>query len=166
MKRIIRTVILTISLLALFAGCAAEVAPEVELAEFNSDYGYSVMYPADLTPTSLSSNIDFVVMDEKTATTVSIEILEKLDSFSSLTEDDFVDEFIKEDLDIKIFSFEHTTINGMDAIIAKYPYKESEVTNIVYNAPDHLYHASYTELPGTSGKVREEFGAIIYSLEA
>lgn len=153
-------------MLILLAGCGdiAEPSEADELSVFVSDNGYSVSYPADCTPSALSGNIDFVVMDETSGTTVTILTTVPEDGAGDLTEAQFEDEKNADGMDIDILSFEQKTINEIPALEVTYEYNESMVTEILYTAESAIYRATYTELPGTSATVRAEMTAIINSL--
>lgn len=152
-------------MLIMLTGCGdtAEVPEPEELSVFFSENGYSVSYPAGYSPSALSGDIDFVVMDEISGTTVTI-LTAETDGAGDITEAQFEAEKSAEGMDIDVLTFEQKTINEIPALEVTYEYNESLVTEIIYTAESSVYRATYTELPGTSSDVRAEMTAIINSL--
>lgn len=166
MKKILSLVLVSLICFSALAACApAEKEPPVELTEYSSENGYVLSYPEDLTPSSFSKEIDFVVMDAYTGTTVTVQTSDKKTDVLSLDKEEFSDMAKAEGLgDIEISAFEQREQNGIPALVVMYTYNENELTRVIYAAEDKTYFATYTELPGTSEKIRERFIPIIYSL--
>ncbi|MBQ4316356.1 MAG: hypothetical protein IJC42_03555 [Oscillospiraceae bacterium] len=148
----------------LFTACSNTVSREdTTLIPFTSQNGYEITYPDTLSPVSLSSDIDFVVMDDNTGSSVTV-MTENTEDAGDITEKSFCDGKLSDGMDIKITSFEQKEINGLPAYEVTYKYKENTVTEIIYMAQKCIYRATYTELPGTSDKLHEQMIAIITSL--
>ncbi len=154
--------LLTFSLFLSACGDASSPA-NVPLSSFTSQNGYEITYPDTLSPVSLSSDIDFVVMDDNTGSSVTI-MTENTKDAGDITEKSFREDKLSDGMDIKIISFEQKEINGLPAYEVAYKYNENTVTEIIYMAERHIYRATYTELPGTSDKLHDQMIAIITSL--
>ncbi len=148
----------------LFSACG-DHAPQDEEAPalFASQNGYEISYPASLSPVSLSSDIDFVIMDENTGSSVTV-LTEDVTSSKDITEKSFREEKLSDGMDIEILSFEQKTVNELPAYEVTYKYNENTVTEIIYMASKRIFRATYTELPGTSDKIHNDMTAIISSL--
>lgn len=153
-------------MLILFAGCTSSPIKNdgAELTTYSSDNGYTVSYPVGYEPTSLSSSIDFVIMDEVTGSTVTVFASAHKENVLDITEEDFSEQKKSEGINIRIKSFEFKTINDTPALVATYKYNENNVTEIIYDASDNTYYTTYTELPGTSERLSSELLSVIYSL--
>lgn len=154
-------------MLILFAGCTSSPIKNdgAELTTYSSDNGYTLSYPVGYEPTSLSSSIDFVIMDEITGSTVTVLASAHEENVLDITEEDFSEQKKAAGMNnIKIKSFEFKTINDTPALVATYKYNENNVTEIIYDASDNTYYATYTELPGTSERLSNELLSVIYSL--
>lgn len=153
-------------MLILFAGCTSSPIKNdgAELTTYSSDNGYTVSYPVGYEPTSLSSSIDFVIMDEVTGSAVTVFASAHKENVLDITEEDFSEQKKSEGINIRIKSFEFKTINDTPALVATYKYNENNVTEIIYDASDNTYYATYTELPGTSERLSSELLSVIYSL--
>lgn len=148
----------------LFAACGNTPSQEeTPLLSFTSRNGYEITYPDTFSPVSLSSDIDFVVMDENTGSSVTV-MTENTEISDILSEESFREEKLADGMDIRISAFEKKDINGLPAYEVTYKYNENTVTEIMYIAKKHVYHATYTELPGTSDKLHGQMTAIISSL--
>ena len=148
----------------IFAACGdTSSREETTLIPFTSQNGYKITYPHTLSPVSLSSDIDFVVMDENTGSSVTV-MTENADNTKDLTEESFREEKLSDGMDITITAFAQKDINGIPANEVTYKYNENTVTEIIYMSTKHIYRATYTELPGTSDELREQMTAIIASL--
>ena len=166
MKKLLSLAIILLALGAVLAACSpSENEPPVVLTEYFSDNGYKLSYPEELTPSSFSREIDFVVLDNITGTTVTVQTADKKEGVLSIGEDDFSEMVKAEGLgEIEISAFEQREQNGMPALVVMYTYNENELTRVIYESDDKLYYATYTELPGTGDRVRSRFIPIIYSL--
>ncbi|MBQ8004054.1 MAG: hypothetical protein IJ299_03070 [Oscillospiraceae bacterium] len=153
-----------ISLVIILTACGGqETQTEVELAVFSSENGYEVSYPDYFSPAALSSEIDFVIMDENTGSSVTV-LTEDAALAEDITEESFCEEKLSDGMEIKILSFEQKTLNELPAYEITYKYNESTVIEIVYTASEHIYRATYTELPGTSDNMHNDMIAVISSL--
>ncbi len=148
----------------LFSACGNAVSrEEATLISFTSQNGYKITYPHALSPVSLSADIDFVIMDDNTGSSVTV-MTETPENTDDITEKSFREDKLADGMDIRIDSFEEKEINGLPAYEVTYKYNENTVTEIVYISKRHIYRATYTELPGTPDKLREQMTAIIASL--
>lgn len=148
----------------ILSACGDASSPaDVPLSSFTSHNGYEVTYPDTLSPVSLSSDIDFVVMDDNTGSSVTV-LTEKAESVGDITEKSFREDKLADGMDVRINSFEQKEINGLPAYEVTYKYNENSVTEIIYMAEKCIYRTTYTELPGTSDKLHEQMIAIITSL--
>ncbi len=148
----------------LFSACGSTASrEETMLIPFTSQNGYKLTYPHTFSPVSLSADIDFVVMDDNTGSSVTV-LTESPESAGDITEESFREEKLADGMDIGITSFEQKDINGLLAYEVTYKYNENTVTEIVYMSKKHIYRATYTELPGTSDKLHGQMTAIISSL--
>lgn len=148
----------------IFAACGNTASrEETTLISFTSQNGYKLRYPHALSPVSLSADIDFVIMDDNTGSSVTV-MTETPENTDDITEKSFREDKLADGMDIRIDSFEEKEINGLPAYEVTYKYNENTVTEIVYISKRHIYRATYTELPGTSDKLREQMTAIIASL--
>ena len=96
----------------LFTACSNTVSREdTTLIPFTSQNGYEITYPDTLSPVSLSSDIDFVVMDDNTGSSVTV-MTENTEDAGDITEKSFCDGKLSDGMDIKITSFEQKEING------------------------------------------------------
>lgn len=166
MKKFLSIILILLMLSAILCGCADNEPEKSDMVTFSSDHGYTVSYPASYTPTSLSSDIDFVIMDETTGSNVNILSRVSEGNVLDFTEEEFVSVMEEDGMDIELMVFEFKTVNETPALVATYKYKENEITQIIYDASDNTYYATYTELPGTSVKVSGEMLTVIYSLMA
>ncbi len=147
-----------------FSACGSTASrEEATLISFTSQNGYEISYPDMFSPVSLSADIDFVVMDDNTGSSVTV-LTESPESAGDITEESFCEDKLADGMDIRITSFEQKDINGLPAYKVTYKYNENTVTEIVYMAKKHIYRATYTELPGTSDKLSGQMTAIITSL--
>lgn len=148
----------------LFSACGSPASPtEGTLLSFTSQNGYEITYPDTFSPVSLSADIDFVIMDGNTGSSVTV-LTENPESVADITEESFREDKRSDDMDIRITSFEQKEINALPAYEVTYKYNENTVTEIVYMAKRRVYRATYTELPGTPDKLREQMTAVIASL--
>lgn len=148
----------------LFSACGDTSSPtDVPLSSFASQNGYEITYPEAFSPVSLSADIDFVVMDDNTGSSVTV-LTEKVESADNITEKSFREEKLADGMDIRISAFEQKEINGLPAYEVTYKYNENTVTEIIYMAEKCTYRVTYTELPGTSDELYEKMIAIITSL--
>ena len=148
----------------LFSACGnSEPHEEASLSSFTSQNGYEISYPDTLSPVSLSADIDFVIMDDTTGSSVTV-MTQAPDSDGDITEKSFREDKLSDGMDVRLISFKHKDINGLPSYEVTYKYNENTVTEIVYMTKKHIYRATYTELPGMSDKLREQMTAIITSL--
>lgn len=148
----------------LFSACGSTASREdTTLISFTSQNGYKITYPHTFSPVSLSADIDFVVMDENTGSSVTV-LTESPESAGDITKESFCQNKLADGMDIEINSFKQKEINGLPAYEVTYKYNENTVTEIIYIAKRHIYRATYTELPGTSDKLHVQMTAIITSL--
>ena len=156
--------------LILLSGCAKQVEtfsplPEgTKIKNYSSDNGYTVTYPAVYEPSVMSDEIDFVVLDENSGSTVNIQSTDKQANVLPITKEEFSAKLLEEGMEIDILSVAEKTINETPALEVFYKYNENIITQIIYDASDKTYTATYTQLPGTNERVRTELGSIIYSL--
>ena len=164
MKKFLSAALIFMMFSALLCGCADNEPERDALLTFSSDHGYTVSYPEGYTPTSLSSDIDFVIMDETTGTNVNIVSQVREGDVLNITDEQFVEYMKNEGMDIELMAFEFKTVNETPALVTIYKYKESEITQVLYDASDNTYVATYTEMPGTPLDVCGDLLSVIYSL--
>ncbi|MBQ9986549.1 MAG: hypothetical protein IJP38_09650 [Oscillospiraceae bacterium] len=166
MKKLLSLALALLLSSMLLAACSpADDTPPAELVTFSSENGYELAYPSDLEPTSFSKEIDFVVMDSHSGTTVTVQSSAKQSGITDISEKAFAEMVAAEGMaDIDISAFEKREQNGIPALVVMYTYNENEITRVIYDAPDKTYLATYTELPGTVDRIRAGFIPIIYSL--
>ncbi len=148
----------------LFSACGSTASrEETTFISFTSQNGYKITYPHTFSPVSLSADIDFVVMDENTGSSVTV-LTESPEPAGAITEESFREDKLADGMNIEINSFEQKELNGLPAYEVTYKYNENTVTEIVYMTKRHIYRATYTKLPGTSDKLHGQMTSIITSL--
>lgn len=161
------------ALLAIFflASCASkEKTPDVSESltqTYSSPNGYSVNYPEGYTPTKLSDAIDFVLMDEKSGTSVSVRTTE--DVIDTDGEDAVFDYICKNEgveIDRSSFACDIRDEGGESVISADYTLDGNAVSQTYRTENGKVYCATYVELPGTENETISLFKGIIDSLTA
>ena len=162
MKRkiaIILAALLIASLLASCAGGGKEIAKV--MTEYESRNGYTVSYPEEYEPSSLSHDVDFVIMDSVSGSSATIQTKRNVDE---ITEEGFIEEMASDGMEIEIESFETELIGENEATVISYTYNENEITEVIYFVGKKAYFATYTELPGAHSEFSKDMLGVIRSL--
>ena len=162
MKRKIAIVLSALLIASLLASCSGgDTAPSKVMAEYESRNGYTVSYPEEYEPSSLSHDVDFVIMDSVSGSSVTIQTKRNI---SEVTEESFAEEMAADGMNIEIESFETELIGENEATVISYTYNENEITEVIYFVGKKAYFATYTELPGAHSEFCKDMLAVIRSL--
>ena len=162
MKKQIAIILSALLIASLLAACAGgEAAPSKVMTEFESKNGYTVSYPEEYELSSLSHDVDFVIMDSVSGSSATIQTKRKV---GEITEESFVDDMAADGMKIKVESFATELIGDKEATVISYTYNENEITEIIYFAGKKAYFATYTELPGAHSEFRKDMLGVIRSL--
>lgn len=162
MKKLISFALILVLSLTLLVSCKSEPKRELNYVEFYSDNGYSLSYPDIYTPTTLTSKIDFVIIDDLSGSSLTVMTSKKE---KDLSKKGFEKRLRDDGIDTSITYFEEEKINDIPCIVMEYPYAGSKVTEIVYNASDNMYTATFTQLPDTDGDFVSDMEALLRKLE-
>ncbi len=166
MKRSLSGILALCLLCLCLAGCGDDTSNKSKtMATYYSDNGYCVSYPEKYTPTSLGSEIDFVIMDEETGSNVTIQRTEKKSDVSDLNRAEFTSQMKKEGYsEVSISYFEKEIINDIPCLVAEFSCKENTVTKVFYDASDNTYTATLTLLPGIRSSTLSDFRNVVRGL--
>lgn len=162
MKKLISLTLILVLSLTLLTSCNGEAKRELNYVDFYSDNGYSLSYPDIYTPTTLTSKIDFVIIDDLSGSSFTVMASKKE---RDLSKSGFEKRLRDEGIDTDITYFEEIEINDIPCIAIEYLYADSKVSEIVYNASDNMYTATFTQLPDTDGDFVSDMEELLRKLE-
>ncbi len=162
MKKLISIILISVLALALLTSCTGEVKRELNYVDFYSDNGYTLSYPDIYTPTTLTSKIDFVIIDDLSGSSFTVMTSKKE---KDLSKSGFEKRLREEGVTTSITYFEEEEINDIPCIVIEYTYAGSKVSEIVYNASDNMYTATFTQLPDTDGDFVSDMETLLRKLE-
>ena len=162
MKKQIAIILSALLIASLLGACAGgETVPTKVMAEFDSLNGYTVSYPEEYEPSSLSHDIDFVIMDSVSGSTATIHTKRNV---GEITEESFVADMAADGMEIDVDSFSTELIGENEATVVSYTYNENEITEVIYFSGKKAFFATYTELPGAHSEFRKDMLGVIRSL--
>ena len=162
MKKQIAIILSALLIASLLAACAGgEAAPSKVMTEYDSKNGYTVSYPEEYEPSALAHDVDFVIMDSVSGSSVTIQTKRKV---GEITEESFIEDMASDGMEIKVESFATELIGEKEVIVVSYTYNENEITEIIYFSGKKAYFATYTELPGAHSDFRNDMLGVIRSL--
>ena len=162
MKRKIAILTLTLLIAGLLVSCTGgEKAPLKVMTEYESKNGYTVSYPEEYEISTLSHDIDFVIMDSVSGSTATVHTKRGV---GEITEESFISDMAEDGMEIDVEKFSTELIGENEAIVISYTYNENEITEIIYSNGKKSYFATYTELPGVKMEFRRDMISVIRSL--
>ena len=130
-----------------------------------SDNGYSVKYPDKYTAKKIAKAIDFILVDEKSGSSINIVTAKNDGSLKKMTKEEFEESLKSTGMNVLIESYEDININGIPAVMAKYKYSGNDVTQTIIILDAIGYNITMTMCNGISDEILNDFEEILQSFK-
>ena len=149
------------------ASKSVAVDGDENMMEFKSENGYSVIYPNHYEVVPESADIDFVVTDKASMSSVNIStIWEDSSVLFEVTKEGYQQLMLAQDMPVNTLDlYEVTQINGIDALRIQYTYNDTEFVQTFYKVNDKRTHCvTYSKTKTISDEAAKELEQITNTL--
>lgn len=120
---------------------SVEIADEVGMMEFRSENGYSVIYPKKYTVVPESSEIDFLITDDISGSSVNISTINgDSEMLFEIEKEGYETMMGIQDMEISLDLYEITQINGIDALRIQYTYDDTVFMQTFFRIDEKRTH--------------------------
>ena len=121
-----------------------------------SENGYTIKYPEEYEAKRMAKAIDFILEDDKSGSSLNIVTARNDGTLKQMSREEFEYSLMQGSMDVEILDYTQTELNGTPAIVARYTYNGSSVTQTIIVTEYFGYNITVTE----SGNITEEMSAV------